>query len=694
MRIILFTLFLFLMPRSFGQSSLISDFIQGDIQISLDPFGKKVKGMVNYKLLVPSKTDSILIDAKNMSFSKVLLNNRKANFKYNNKQLILYRRFKPGKFYELNITYTAIPNEAIYFMGWEDADASNNQIWTQGQGKDHSHWVPVVDNMNDKVVFDLSIAFDPKYEIVANGKLTEKKRTDSLQHWSFNMEKPMSSYLLGFVIGKYGKKEIYSSSGVPISLYYYPRDSSRVEPTYRYTKQIFDFLEEEIGVPYPWQNYKQIPVRDFLYAGMENTGTTIYSDGYLIDSTAFVDKNYVNVNAHELAHQWFGNLVTERDGSHHWLHEGIATYYAHLAEKEVFGEDYFYWILYETARELQKLSESGRGEALTDPGASSLTFYEKGAWATVILREQIGDTAFKIGIKRFLRDFSFKNASIEDFLSTMEASCECLLKDFEKMWLRDGNFYMAEAMKYLEAHSENISWFNKLQWELTTNTAPNLEIIKRYWTKDTSSLYRSKIASRYFKSLTEVFINDILVEGDLKVRQAVIFSLSSIPQGLKETYEPLLNDPSYLTQEQALFKLWISFPEARGAFLNKTSGIIGLPNFNVRTLWLALALITKDYGDLASKKNWEGELRGYTSPRYSFEIRQNAFLLLSEILNYSDRNLRDLIEATVHHSWQFRKFARNLLSEIVKDDKIKVRLERIKPGLNLREQSYLQTLLK
>ena len=137
------------------------------------------------------------------------------------------------------------------------------------------------------------------------------------------MQQPMSSYLVALAIGKYHKRAETSKSGIPLELYYYPEDSLKFEPTYRYTKQIFGFLETEIGVPYPWQNYKQVPVKDFLYAGMENTGTTIFADSFVIDSIAFIDKNYVNVNAHELAHQWFGNLVTETSGTHHWLQEGF-----------------------------------------------------------------------------------------------------------------------------------------------------------------------------------------------------------------------------------------------------------------------------------------------------------------------------------------------------------------------------------
>ncbi|MGZ9677575.1 M1 family aminopeptidase [Flavobacterium sp. GNP001] len=112
---------------------------------------------------------------------------------------------------------------------------------------------------------------------------------------------------------------------------------------------MFDFLEKEIGVKYPWGIYKQAPVRDFLYAGMENTSATLFNTRYVVDSTGFEDRSYTNVNAHELAHQWFGNLVTAESGKHHWLQEGFATYYALLAEKEIYGEDHFYSKLYETA---------------------------------------------------------------------------------------------------------------------------------------------------------------------------------------------------------------------------------------------------------------------------------------------------------------------------------------------------------
>lgn len=200
--------------------------------------------------------------------------------------------------------------------------------------------------MTDKMEFDLTLIIPSGSIAIANGTLVSKIPKGPKVYWKFNMQQPMSSYLVAFAVGNFEHRTLTSESGIPIELYYEPKDSAYFEPTYRYTQQLFDFLGEEIGVPYPWQNYKEVPIRDFLYAGMENTGCTFFSEAFVIDSVAFKDRNYINVNAHEMAHQWFGNLVTETEGKHHWLHEGFATYYALLAERALFGTDYYYWKLF------------------------------------------------------------------------------------------------------------------------------------------------------------------------------------------------------------------------------------------------------------------------------------------------------------------------------------------------------------
>ena len=666
-------------------SQQTTDFTKGRIDIYIDPLEEYISGNVDYSFDVLLKTDSIEIDARQMKINAVKVNRKDTDYTYKNDRITIYRKFRAGKTYSLNISYETSPSSAVYFIGWHDKDPTNNQVWTQGQGKYSSHWVPGFDDMSEKLVYDLHLTFNDSYEVVANGHLSGLEVRDSLKTWTYTMKRPMSSYLLAFVAGSYFKDTVLSSSGVPIELYSYPNVIERREPTYRYTTEIMNFLEEEIGVAYPWQNYKQIPVRDFLYAGMENTGTTIFSDSYFIDSLAFTDKNYVEVNAHEMAHQWFGNLVTEVGAKDHWLHEGFATYYALLAQRNIFGDEHFYWKLFQTAEALKEHP----GESLTDPKASSLTFYEKGAWAIVMLRQLVGDVAFKNSIERFLEKFAFKSATIDDFLSVVGEETTIDLNEFKKTWLFSPEFPYELARQYLIEQSDSVKAWYDLRWELTSSNEENEIIIQRYWKAMNSNKLKTQILSKFTKSLSVPFIQEILNSGDAELRKAIAIYLERIPPDLKSEFETLLEDPSYVTMENALFKLWIYFPDDRLQYLDVTHDIDGLPNKNVRILWLFLATLTNNFNSAEARLAYREELFGYTSPAYPFEVRQMAFTLITEVFDLPEQNLKDLINASVHHTWQFREFARNLLSEIMKDEQQKARLVQIAQELNGQEQRYL-----
>ena len=612
------------------------DFKRLHAELLIDPYDQAVTGQVAYDLIVLKPTDSVIIDAKAMQFEKVLLNGNTVDFKVTDTHLILYEKLSPQKQYKLSLDYKAKPKRAMYFIDW-DIEGGRQQVWTQGQGKDNSHWLPSFDDVNEKVEVDLSITFDKDYEVISNGKLIRVEEKDSLKTWHYDMQQPMSSYLTAIAIGKYDKQVIHSESGVPIELYYYPEDSLRVEPTYRYTKRIFDFLEEEIGVPYPWQNYKQIPVKDFLHAGMENTTATIFSDGFVIDSTAFIDRNYVNVNAHELAHQWFGNLVTAKSGKHHWLHEGFATYYAYLAEGEIFGNDYLKSKLLETSESLRTLSKEGNGEALLSVGASSLTYYEKGAWAVYELRNRIGDKAFKNAVKAYLTANKFNGVDTEEFLSIVAAQTEEDINQFKNKWLLQ------------DAFPDTV-----------------LAIGENYTEEYTTHLKRG--------SEEEIFVID------------------SISVDKKGDFEKILRTGSYAAKESALLKLWLQFPEDRVNYLERTKGAVGFNNKNVRQLWLALALVTPDY-ETERKQSYFQELSGYTQRKYGYETRQLAFYYLFQLGSFTDQNLKDLVDACVHHNWRFVSSSRNVLNELLKDEAYKKRLRTIIDQLEEREQAFLQEKL-
>ncbi len=686
-------LFLLLLLESFfinAQHQDKIDFVRGEILITPLPKEKKILGKVTYTFKVLADVDSVFLDARNISFSNVKLNGAKANYSNTDKIISIHKKFKKGRSYTLFLDYSATPTQTVYFLGWEDDVPDNEQIWTQGQGKYTSHWLPSFDDMEEKVEFDLNITFDDSYEVIANGKLVStKSNSKDKKIWHFDMQHPMSSYLLAVAVGNYQKQELVSKSGIPITNYYYPQDSLRVEPTYRYTRRIFDFLEDEIGVPYPWQNYKQVPVHDFLYAGMENTGTTIFSDGYVIDSTAFIDKNYVNVNAHELAHQWFGNLVTEKDGNHHWLQEGFATYYAYLAEKGIFGNDHFYWKLYNTLTELQDLVDKNEGQSLLDPKASSLTFYEKGAWALFMLREDIGDAAFKKGIQNYLKKYSFRNVTVSDFLEEMESASGNDLSAFKKDWLDNTGIPYDKAKNSLIKYSPSLRLLFEMEADFKKAKSDDIDYAK-YWNGSPSIHLKKNILEYHQNSLPEEIIEKAFASDTVPIRQTLSM-VADIKRYPKEAFESLLNDKSYVTVENTLFKLWQTYLQDRKVYLDETKDLIGLPNKNLRLLWLTLAMLTEDYQGSKTKVYFD-ELSGYTDSRYSFEIRQGAFFYLKEAFGFTDQNLKDLMQATTHHSWQFKKFARDLLKEVIKDQDYKKRIENVSKELNDEELRYLKSI--
>ncbi len=680
---------------SFGSSAQqtdLVDFLKGQVDITVHAGAKTVKGDVKYTFKILQDIPSIYIDARKMQIEAIQLDGKKADVAYDDQKITIRADFKADTNHSVVVRYTAAPKKAMYFV--KDYQG-NDQIWTQGQGKYTSNWLPSFDDMNEKVEFDLTIKHTKGYEVIANGKLLATKSVnDSVQRWQYDMQKPMSSYLVALAIGKYEKVVETSASGVPLEMYYYPEDTDKFETTYRHSKKIFDFLETEIGYAYPWQNYKQIPVKDFLYAGMENTGTTIFSDAFVVDEIAFTDRNYININAHELAHQWFGDLVTETEGTHHWLQEGFATYYALLAEKEIFGEDYFLYKLYESAEQLTELSKTENATSLLDPKASSLTFYQRGAWAIHALRNLIGDASFKITVHNYLEKHKFQNATTDDFMTVAEEVSGKDLSEYRKLWLEHIKFPSQEALDILTKYSF-IKEYLSLAQERTQpmegkwgNLAKALEFpVNDYFGQEVIYQLEGKTEPEIIALYDKAFETN-----NIFVRQAIANTLSTIPLDLQKQYESLLKDPSYATIEPALYHLWSNFPEKRKEYLELTKEIVGFNDKNVRILWLVLALSTQDYQNEKHQQFYH-ELSGYTSPEFGFSTRANAFTYLESLQAFSDTSLKNLVDGATHHNWRFRNSCRKILDNLLKDEKYQKKYVVLMNSLSKNQQDFLQKKL-
>lgn len=688
--------FLILFPSFlFSQQTKYIDFKEVDAVLTVNPIGKSVNGSVQYTFEVLSAIDTIRIDAKNMIFNDVKINSQACKFGNSGKELLLYEGFKKGK-NTVSFEYSATPKQTMYFVG----AGENLQIWTQGQGKYTSHWFPSFDDMNEKVIFNMAIIFDKKFEVISNGVNQPKKGNQFSFNGNgtekvsfFSMKKPMSSYLLMLAIGKFEKQTLTSASGTPLENYISPEDVSKFEPTYRYTKQIFDFFEKEIGVNYPWEIYRQIPAKDFLYGGMENTTSTIFSQYYVVDEIGFNDLTYINVNAHELAHQWFGDLITATSGKHHWLQEGFATYYALLAEKELFGEDHFNWEMYEIAERLETASKTDTIPILNEK-ASSLSFYQKGAWALHVLRENVGHKNFQKAVKSYLKKYGFKNVNTDNFFAEINKVSKYDTKNFQKVWLESHVFQVKEALallnknKFIQKYFE-VSELKDVPFSQKRNEIEALLKSNVFYPIKEEIIYQLQDLPYEEKA---DFLKIAMQTKDFKTRQAIAKTMRKVPADFKEEYETLLDDDSYITKEIAMNVYFSEFPENQQWLLEKTKDWVGFNDKNLRILWLTLALRTKEYQQEGKVKFYE-ELLQYASPNYESTLRQNA---LTKLL-YLDKNdvnpLKYLVNGLVSHRWQFSKYARDNIRALLKSDKHRKYFESIVLELPENEQAQLNRLL-
>ena len=683
--ILLFSLCCF--PQQFKQV----DFTTVTADLSLNVKNKSISGQIMYQFNISSTIDSIRIDAKNMEFNSVFINQKEVRFKNSKKELILYEGFKLGKNI-LQFNYLATPKQTLYFTGSQETN--NLQIWTQGQGRYTSHWFPSFDDVNEKVIFDIKIAFDASYQVISNGEFRNIKNSNNLKIWQYEMKKPMSSYLLMLAIGKFKHKNQKAKSGILLQNYYRSEDELKYEYTFKNSKDIFDFLETEIGVKYPWKVYRQIPVNDFLYAGMENTTSTLFDQSFVVDESAFNDRNYINVNAHELAHQWFGDLITAKSGKQHWLQESFATYYALLAERKVFGEDYYYYKLYTDAMQVKQAAKTDTIPVMNEK-ASSLSFYQKGSLGLHTIREAIGAKKFQQAIKNYLNKFQFKNVETDDFLNEIKKVSNFDTEKFKKNWLEDYHFQTQEIADLLNKN-EFIKKLLEIQGKRSIAFAEKelyfAEILKSncFYPLKTEIIYQIKNVPYEVK---ENLIKLAMQTNDIEVRQAVAQTISKIPPVFKTDYESLLNDISYDTKEIALTNLISNFPDEISHYLEIAENWEGKNDKSLRILFLTYSQVNKSISD-DLKVTYLNELIDYTSPKFDSAIRQNAFESLFQLDSKNEIMLKNLVNATFHHKWQFVKFAKDKVRGLNKIEAYKMIFENLKSQLSAIEKTQLIQLTK
>jgi len=418
------------------------DMVRMSLDVRFEPEKGLVKGTVtNVFKVLQDRTDSIVFDAIKIRVLQATLGGRPVRFRNTDTTVVVY--CEPSLRWDsqdsVTFIYEANPRKGIYFIGWNDpSKRMRKQIWTQGQAVDNRYWMPMYDEMNDKMITETSTTFDSNYVVVSNGTRTSTiMNSDGTKTWRYTMAKPHASYLLMIAIGDYSVTRRASSSGVPLLLYGYPEHPEKVEPTYRMSVEAMDFLEREIGIPYPWESYSQVPVADFVFGAMENTTATIFGDFFVTDSRGWLDRSYVGVNVHELTHQWFGNFVTGRSIKSVWLQESFATYYPHLFTRLTQGEDAYEW-----SRRGMQNSALSAGEKdrlpIVHPSSGTARIYPKGACVIDMMRSTFGDSAVRRVIKHYALRHAYGNVETNDLYLSFQDTLGISPDWFFDEWLYKG----------------------------------------------------------------------------------------------------------------------------------------------------------------------------------------------------------------------------------------------------------------
>lgn len=408
------------------------------LELSFDAKAGRVRGKVTHVFRSLWKdVNGIYFDGVDLKIQEVLLNTKPAQYVASSKGLTVLppSPLAWGSRDSITITYEATPRKGLYFIGWNQDGPIRKQIWTQGQDVDHRHWIPLYDFQNDKMITETIITFDARYQVVSNGKkISEKANKDGTRTWHYRLSNPHSSYLLMIAIGDYAVKTLKTRRGVPVNLYYYPEEAHHVTPTYRYSTDIIDWLEAETGVAYPWETFSNVPAQDFVTGAMENTTVVLLGDFWLVDSRADLDDPYWDTDAHEIAHQWFGDLITGRTNRHLWLQESFATFYSKRFARHVRGEDDYEW-----RRRQEHLTAIHADEAnpvpIVNSRADYARLYPKGSAVIDMMFSTFGEAECRRVITHFLNRFRFRNVETNDFLLAFEDTLGRSPHRFFDQWL-------------------------------------------------------------------------------------------------------------------------------------------------------------------------------------------------------------------------------------------------------------------
>ena len=421
--------------------------VAGTVTISFTPIAQPLRTLT---------LDSVDLTIDNVSAGAAQIADRQVT----DEQLLIHfaTPVEPGTEVTVKISYHGQPDRGLHFrtpeMGYP---AGDTQVWTQGEAEEHRYWFPCYDYPNERFSSEVICHVPPGMDVMSNGSLVSSQpAVDGLVTWHWKQSQPHVNYLIGLAAGHFSRLE-GKAGPVPLTLWVPPSEKDQAALAFRDTAAVMAFYQDEIGVPFPWDKYAQVYCHDFLAGGMENTSCSFMAGALLFPETAGKLDSLHGLDAHEMAHQWFGDLMTCRDWSHLWLNEGFASYYTLLYEEFKNGREGLLVGLHKAADRVID-SKDRRPIVWRDYGDPMQQFdsraYPKGAWVLHMLRSQLGKPLYQKAIRLYIERHRNGIVATDDLQEIFEEVSGRSLDQFFDQWVHHGGVPELKAEYAWEAETK------------------------------------------------------------------------------------------------------------------------------------------------------------------------------------------------------------------------------------------------
>lgn len=422
------------------------DALHYTFEIEVNDKNNQIKG--NSSLLFKVKQhglDTLILDliskdemGTGMEVKEVKLNENIVSFKQQSEHLGIFLNAPLDKDYigTLHIKYHGIPSDGLIISENEYGDRT---FFGDNWPNRARYWLPVIDHPSDKATCEFRITAPEYYKVIANGILREESYLNmslgekkKLTHWVSSQ--PIPTKVMVFGAAHFAVLYEKPVLNIPIQQWVYADNRESSFSDFEPTANVLHYFNQYIG-DYPYEKLANVESKT-KYGGMENASNIFYNE-----LTVDGNHNIENLIAHEVAHQWFGNAVSEKSWEHIWLSEGFSTYLAHMYIEHTYGVDSLRSLLKDDKNRIFSYYRKSPSSVVVDTTETNLfrflnaNSYQKGSWFLHMLRQKMGDDAFQKGIRTFYKQKCHGSADTEDFKLVVEKIYGQSLDQFFEQWL-------------------------------------------------------------------------------------------------------------------------------------------------------------------------------------------------------------------------------------------------------------------